>query len=438
MAGPSIITRDLLSSRAADPKNPYGLNTADPNIMWIDLNSAFATTEQQAHPSLRGKPVGVTNRWSKNCCVVAASYEAKALGIKGGMGRQEAMALCPELIILETDPPKYHHVYQKLIAIMRDYSPHCKMKSIDEGIIDFHHTRGTVNRRSLTEIGYEIKQRVREEIGDWMKINVGIGPNRFLAKTAAGLHKPDGLDRLDHTNLVETLQGMKLTDLTGIAHMYEARLNSWGIYTPMQFLEASEYMLKKQVFKSINGMYWHQRLRGFEIDDAETTLGMVGRQWVVKSPSNKDDYLHPCLHFLAETTGMKLRYRGVVARGICVWARFRNGGGWQERRMYKSTFFTNQEIWRRALEQFSKRPKHMVVQTLGIYLYQLTPSDRSQMSMFEDVARKEWLTKAVDEINDFYGSFTVYSADSLHGKKLIKQKIPFGGTEYFELLLKRQ
>lgn len=416
----------------------YGLNTEEANIMWIDLNSAFATTEQQAHPSLRGRPVGVTNRLSKNCCVIAASYEAKAKGVKTGMARQEALALCPELIILETDPPKYHHVYQKLLAIMQDYSPAAQMKSIDEGILDFHGTRGTINRRPLEEIGYEIKQRVRSEIGDWMRINVGIGPNRFLAKTAAGLHKPDGLDKIDHHNLLDVYESLELTHLTGIAHMFEARLNACGINTPMQFLQAPEHVLTKQVFKSINGLYWYKRLRGFEIDDQPTSLGMVGRQWVVKKPSASDEYLQPCLHFLAETTGMKLRYREVEARGVCVWVRFQAGGGWREKKMFKSPFYSNQEIWRRALLLFKKRPRGMIVTCIGIYVYGLEPSGRSQLSMFEDVRKKRWLTKAVDEINDFYGTFTVYSADSLEGKRLIKQKIPFGGTQYFELLLKRQ
>ncbi len=414
----------------------YDLNTEEPLIMWIDLNSAFATTEQQARPSLRHRPVGVTNRISKNCCVIAASYEAKALGVKVGMGLMEARELVPELVMLETDPPKYHHVYQKLLAIMRDYSPKTTMKSIDEGIIDFHGTDAIRKGRTLQEIGYEIKQRVRDEIGDWMRINVGIGPNRFLAKTAAGLHKPDGLDTIDHRNLIETYRTLTLTDLNGIAHRNKARLNAYGIMTPLDFLAASETTLSKQVFQSINGLYWHKRLRGYEIDDYRTNLGMIGRQWVVKSPSHSDEYLHPCLHFLAETSGMKLRYRNVVARGVCVWVRFQMGGGWQEKRMYKTTFFTNQDIWRRALELFDKRPKHLTVTAIGIYLYELTPSTRSQLSMFDDVAKNEWLTKAVDEINDFYGTFTVYSADSLAGKKLIKQKIPFGGTEYFELLLK--
>lgn len=404
-------------------------------VMHIDLNSAFATAEQQAHPSLRGKPMGVTNRLSKECCVIAASYEAKRLGIKVGMRRSEAVAICPGFVLLETDPPKYNAVYQKLIVIMRSYSPKIKMKSIDEGIIDFHGLGPVLAGRTLQDIGYEIKQRVKDEIGDWMTINIGIGTNRFLAKQAAGWHKPDGLDTIDHTNLLAYYKQMKLTDLNGIAERNEARLNALGIMTPLDFINAGEMILKKQVFRSITGTYWYQRLRGYEIDDNDTHLGMVGRQWVVKDPSHKDSYLLPCLSFLCETTGMKLRYREVEARGVCVWASYQNGEFWQSKRMHKSTFYTNQEIYRRALELFNQRPAG-TVRTMGIYCYMLTPSQRSQLSMFDDIAKKDWLTKAVDEINDFYGTFTVYAGTSLEGKKIIKQKIPFGGTEYFELLLK--
>jgi DNA polymerase IV len=411
------------------------INMEQPMIMHIDLNSAFATTEQQAHPSLRGKPMGVTNRLSKECCVIAASYEAKALGIKVGTRLSEAKAICPDFIMLETDAPKYHVVYQKLVNIMKDYSPKIKMKSIDEGIIDFHGMEPVLNGRSLVDIGYEIKQRVKNEIGDWMKINVGIGPNRFLAKQAAGWHKPDGLDVIDHHNLKQYYKEMKLTDLSGIADRNEARLNSCDIFSPLQFLAASEYTLKKRVFRSINGTYWHRRLRGWEIDEYDTKLGMVGRQWVVKDPTHKSDYLLPCLAFLCETAGVKLRFRNVEARGICVWATLQNGEFFRLKRMYKSTFFTNQEVYRRAMELFNQRPSGATVTTIGIYCYGLEPSSKSQLSMFEDIAKIGDLTKAMDEINEFYGKMTLHMATTLEGKKIIKQKIPFGGTEYFELLL---
>ena len=412
------------------------INKEEPMVMHIDLNSAFATTEQQAHPSLRGKPMGVTNRLSRECCVIAASYEAKALGIKVGTRLSEARAICPDFVMLETDAPKYHVVYQKLVAIMKSYSPNIKMKSIDEGIIDFHGMEPVLNGRTLTDIGYEIKQRVKDEIGDWMRINIGIGTNRFLAKQAAGWHKPDGLDVIDHRNLKAYYKEMKLTDLNGIADRNEARLNSYNIFSPMQFLGAKEYNLKKQVFRSINGTYWYRRLRGWEVDEYDTKLGMVGRQWVVKDPTHKSDYLLPCLAFLCETAGVKLRFRNVEARGICVWATLQNGEFFRLKRIYKSTFFTNQEVYRRAMELFNKRPSGAVVTTIGVYCYGLESSKESQLSMFEDISKIGDLTKAMDEINEFYGKMTLHMATTLEGKKIIKQKIPFGGTEYFDLLLK--
>jgi DNA polymerase-4 len=412
----------------------YHLNTEEARVMHIDLNSAFASAEQQAWPQLRGRPMGVTNRLSKECCVIAASYEAKALGIKVGVRRSEAMALCPDFIMLETDPSKYTWMYQNLLRIMKSYSPNYKMKSIDEGIIDFH---GVRTGRPLQDIGYEIKQRMKEEVGSYMRINIGIGPNRFLAKMAAGWHKPDGLDTLDHRNLLDFYASIELEDITGIAEAFSARLRAVGISTPLQFIAANPDFLRKRVFKSINGLYWHDRLRGYEMDDQPTHLGMVGRQWVLRQASNDDEWLRSCLHYLAETVGMKLRYRNVEARGVCVWMSFNIGGGWSDKRMLKTTIYTNQDIWLHVSRLFDNRPKHMVIRAMGLYLYHLTPSTRSQLSMFDDVLKAGFLTKAVDEINDFYGSFTIFSADTLTGTRNVKQKIPFGGTEYFDLLLKR-
>lgn len=415
----------------------YNINQDTPSIMHIDLNSAFATTEQQAHPSLRGKPVGVTNRISKHCCVIAASYEAKALGIKVGMRLSDARALAPNFVILETDPPKYHYMYQKIAAIMKSYSPHVTMKSIDEGVINFKDTMEHINTRPLLEIGREIKQRVRDEMGSWMRINIGIGTNQFLAKQAAGWHKPDGLDILDHTNLIDYYKSIELTDITGIAERFSARLNAAGIYTPIQFLQATGETLRRHVFQSIIGEDWHARLRGYEVDDRETKLGVVGRQWVLKKATSDESYILPCFQYLCETTGKKLRFNHVDARGVLVWARFQNGESFVLRKMFKSSFYTDHEIYRRALYLFNQRPKHMIVQTMGITCYMLTPSSRSQLSIFEAQNKEEWLTEAIDELNERYGNFIIHAASSLEGKKIVKQKIPFGGTKYFELLLKR-
>jgi DNA polymerase-4 len=412
----------------------------EPHIIFVDLNSAFATAEQQAHPSLRGKPVGVTNRKVTDYgCVIAVSYEGKALGVKVGMRIDEAKLLAPDLIVLESDPPKYHHMYQKLAGIMKDYSPKVVMKSIDEGIIDLSGTRESVNSRPLLEIGREIKERVKIELGSHVRVNVGIGQNWFLAKQAASWHKPDGLDQLDHTNLIEYYKSIKLTDLSGIAQNYEARLNSMGIFTVMQFLEADPEFLHRRVFRSIDGRKWHRRLHGYapDPDDVVTKLGNVGRQYVLDKRTSNNDILLPRFHYLCETTGKKLRFNNVDARGVLVWFHFDTGESWVQRKMFKTTFYTDQEIYRRALLLYNQRPKGINVASMGITCYMLTPSARNQLGLFEESRKAEWITSAIDEINERYGNFVICSANSLEGKKVVKQKIPFGGTRYFELLLKR-
>lgn len=413
------------------------LNREAPQILHIDLNSCFATVEQQARPLLRGKPLAVTNRRTPNACVVAASYEAKAQGVKVGMGYTEAKAYAPDLILVETDPPKYHHVYQILVDIMRSYSPNVSMKSIDEGIIDFTGTREVINTRPLTVIGYEIKQRLRDEVGEWMKCNIGIAPNRFLAKQAASLHKPNGLDVITHKNLRQVLGGLKLTDLFGIAERNQARLNTFGIFTPLQFLDTPAEVLKKHVFKSVTGDDWYQRLRGYEVDNQEWATKTIGRQYVLDDMKPTEELLRSRLAYLCETTAMKLRYKGLAARGMYIYLMYAGGDSWYERRVFKSTFFSNAEVHRRATLLFNRRPRDDWVRMVTVSCYALEPSNINQVSLLDTVNKEVWLTQAVDEINSQFGEFTATFASSLPAKSIVKQKIPFGSTRYFELLLNR-
>ena len=135
-------------------------NQAPPHIMHIDLNSCFATVEQQARPRLRGRPVAVLNRRTPDTSIVAASYEAKARGVKVGMKFYEAQRLCPEIVGIDSDPPKYRHVYHELLRIMSSYSPAVAMKSIDEGVIDFVQATEETRARGLEAVNQDRKSVV--------------------------------------------------------------------------------------------------------------------------------------------------------------------------------------------------------------------------------------------------------------------------------------
>lgn len=404
-------------------------NSERPLVMHIDLNSCFATVEQQSRPRLRNRPVVVVNRRTENTSIVTASYEAKALGVTVGMRVKEAMKLVPELVTLESDPAKYRYVYHKMLAIMKRYSPHITMKSIDEGIIDFHQTTELIRGRDLKDVGYEMKQRLRDEIGNAMRCNVGIAPNRFLAKTAAGLHKPDGLDVIDHTNLRSTLGLLKLTDLTGIAKHNEHRLNAVGIHTPLQFLDTDAYTLHTMVFKSILGEQWHQRLRGYEVDDVDRELKTVGRQYVLEAKNLSHAAITQRLHHLCESVGGKLRSQGKAARGVFVYAKTYDYGYWHARHMCDLPFFSNSAIYAQAMMLFTNAPS--TIREIGVSCYELSDDVGDQLSIFGDsLAREQHVTEAIDAINKRFGDRTIHAADTLGTGMYVKQKIPFGSTRY--------
>ena len=410
-------------------------NAARPLIMHIDLNSCFATVEQQARVRLRGRPVAVVNRRTDQTMIVTASYEAKAAGVKLGMKLRDAKILCPGLIGVESDPAKYRYVYHKLLDIMNDYSAHVKMKSIDEGVIDFGQAPKAIVDRGLESIGMEIKQRLRDEIGVAMRCNVGIGTNRFLAKMAASLHKPDGLDIITADNLREVLGTLKLIDLTGIANRNEHRLNSVGIMTPLQFLDADPKVLHDMVFKSINGEQWHQRLRGWEVDDVETTIKRVGRQYVLDGFNLTFDEILDRLHHLCESVGMRMRKQGLTARGIYVGTRTftmtgdRRRSYWHASHVSQTPFFSNETIYGLARKLFVNAPPN--IRDINVHCYLLQREENPQMSLFNDqIARERSMTSAVDEINQRYGEHTIHAASTTNTGPFVKTKIPFGSTRY--------
>ena len=404
-------------------------NTERPLIMHIDLNSCFATVEQQARPMLRGKPIAIVNRRTEHTAIITASYEAKAMGVKVGMKLKEARMLCPDIIALESDPSKYKYVYHKLLDIMREYSAHVTMKSIDEGIIDFHNTSADIAKRDLVEIGYEIKQRLKDEIGVWMRCNIGISTNRFLAKTAAGLHKPDGLDVLTSQNIHNVLGELKLVDLTGIASRNQKRLNSVGIFTPLQFLDSDKITLQKVVFKSVVGEWWYKRLRGWEVDDVETKMGRVGRQYVLERFDLTHAEILQRLHHLCESVGSRMRSQNLAARGVYVYAKTLERGYWHLSVLTPLPFFSDQSIYAQAHYLFSKAPDG--IREIGIHCYELGPIENDQISLFADqITHERHIAEAIDGVNKRYGDRTLHSADTLGTGIYVNQKIPFGSTRY--------
>src|SRR5258708_20283367 len=212
------------------------------------------------------------------------------------MNVRDARILCPDVIVRTPHRTLYRDAHMKFKKIFMEYTPDVTPRSIDEAVLDFSRINNQVLfKKSLIDIGFEIKKRRRREIGEWVSCNVGIGTNRFLAKTAASLHKPDGLDIITFRKLEKIYRQLELLGLCGINVKFQARLNVHGIFTPLQFLHADLQTLKKQVFQSICGYYWYLRIRGYEIDAEEFKRKSYGQSYALGRKSDDPGYLSSLL-----------------------------------------------------------------------------------------------------------------------------------------------
>lgn len=435
------------------------VNKTEPRIMHIDLNSCFAIIEQQANRLLRGRPVGVAAYDTPHGFVLAASYEAKAKGVKLGVNVAQARAMCPGIVIMTPDPAKYREAHKRFKELMYEYTSDVAPKSIDEFVLNMEHSPAIRAGRSMEEIGLEIKQRIRERLGEAVTVNIGIGPNRFLAKYAAGFAKPDGMTRIDHTNLRQRYDGMKLVDLPGINTRFRSRLRAAGIFTPLDFLAADLNTLKKRVFKGINGYYWYLRLRGHEIDNIEFVRKSIGHQYALSDKTTDIAKLERLLMKLCEKTGRRLRKNELYAKGIHLYLGFiseypaydgpasfenmHNIRSWHHGEHTDYRLYSTTDIYQAAKRLLHQAEIANRVKLMAVTVFNLSPWDPQQLGIFdiepsekgrvETVARdirsvdaEKRISDAIDIINNRYGEFVVTPAMMMDMQGEILDRVAFG------------
>ncbi len=395
-------------------------NPQKPIIMHIDLNSCFASVEQQANPLLRGKPIAVAAYTAPSGCILAPSVEAKKLGVKTGMRVKEGKLLCPNLIVLPSDPDKYREIHLRFRKLLSDYSDEVIPRSIDEFVVELE----SLEER-IIDIAKEIKVRIKNEIGDWLRVSVGIGPNRFLAKTAAGLHKPDGLDTIDKSNYQSIYENLKLIDLCGINIHNAARLNRVGVFTVVQFATASVQTLRC-AFGSVAGYYWYTRLRGWEIDDVDFSRKSFGNSYALPKPLITNEELAPILAKLVEKATFRMRKAGYSASGVHLAIVYRDGSFWH-RGMTVPEVFAGGDIYRYAFLLLGRCPYRKPVRNLAVSCFNLEERKTTQLVLFEDVLKKKKLINAVDKINEHWGNFVITPALMLGTDTAVPDRISFGG-----------
>ncbi len=410
-----------------DRLNDY-FNPAPPTILHIDLNSCFATVEQQAHPELRRRPIGVAAYTTPNGCVLAPSIEAKRFGCKTGMRVHECQKLCPGIIILAPDPNKYRYVHIRLKKLLSDYSPSVYPKSVDEFVLDLAGTQAL--KLGILNVANEIKRRIKSEIGDYLTVSIGVSTNRCLAKLAAGLHKPDGLDVIDINNYWGVYAQLEVEDLPGINIGYKTRMATAGIYTVVDMFASS---LKEMHlgFKSVVGDDWYARLRGWEVDEVEFARKSFGNTHALKMPIiNKDD-IFPVMTTLIWKATSRMRFSGFHCYGVGLGFRYRNGEHAYNHTRSHIPLYSGTDIFAILERLFWQMPREYVT-NVDVVVYDLCNSAQLQLDFLDAPLRKASLYQAIDKIEHDWGRNTIHPARMLKGKELVLNRIPFGGGKEME------
>jgi DNA polymerase IV len=408
-----------------------GLNTADPATLVIDLNCAFASIEQQHDLALRGRPLAIAAYATDAATIVSSSREARDLGIKTGMRVYEAKAIFPKILVREPNPPLYRAASDQLIEIMERHTPDILQMSIDEASMNL---AGTPNLVKLGPegVGRAIKKSIREELGECITSSVGVSTSIWMAKQASNLDKRDGLQRIDHTNLVSVFERLQLTDLSGIADASAARLQRAGIHTPVEFLHATSARLRVAGMHSEVADSWGRRLRGFEVSAFESAARKsYSHSHVLARATSSQGELEELLMRLSDMVGRRLRAAGRRGRVVSVGVVYRpEAGHFSKQSTLPKPIATGDEIYQAALKLLAARDPRRSIGTLGVGLAGLMEGEAGQLDLFgaPSAPRNERLEAAVDAIRNRFGEDAVQRSRLLGRAPVVRDRIAFGNT----------
>jgi DNA polymerase-4 len=403
-------------------------------VLFIDMNSYFARCEQQANYWLRNRPVGVCVYTGKYGCVISLSTEAKARGLKAGMRLNDAIAVCPDLVPVESNPARYREYHTKIINLLLEYSKDVVAKSIDEAIINL------TNYPHLdpVTVAKQIKRAILERVGDWLTCSIGIAPNAFLAKLGSVRGKKlDGLLLITHQNIDEILRPLKLGDMPGIGANMSYRLERAGIKTPLEMRYAGRDKLKS-IFKGIEGIYWHYRLNFIETNiAAHDYQGMQAMRQISKEKRQHISYIDQLFMTLCLTLEKRMVNHKFYCRSVGFTARYDDGTRWDDAFTITTPVqdaISIMNMIRIRVDKFEKLTGtgpifNTEITQMRVGVTNFVNNGNMLYSLFEDMDRKETALKTMHEIKDKFGSDKLIRAIEMTDGKVIKDVIGFGSVK---------
>ncbi len=386
--------------------------------MFIDFDSFFASMEQEMRPELRGRPVVVAPLLSDATCCIAASREAKPYGIKTGTPVHEARRLCPGLQVVEARAEHYIHFHRVLKRTVRSSGVYPEVCSIDE--VHCRLWGEWTEPAAAQALAARIKEGIRQNIGRCLTCSIGLAPNKFLAKTASDMNKPDGLVTILPGDLPHCLHRLALRDLVGIGLRMELRLRMHSIDTVEHLCAASRELLRA-VWGSVEGALFYDSLHGAATVHRAAERRSLGHSHILPPELRSEKGARSVLHRLTQKAAMRLRASECETARLSFFIRYVGGGraDWGDEIRFNPTQDTLELL--RALELLWKRrprprPGEGVPFAVGVNLLELHEETNSVPPLFdrEREQRRRALLEAVDQINILRGKNSVYFAGA-HG-----------------------
>lgn len=385
-------------------------------ILHLDADAFFASCEQAIHPELKGKPV-ITGK--ERGIVAAASYEAKAKGVKRGMRLFEVKKVCPDAVMLPSDYETYSLFSLRMFEIIRRFSPDVEEYSIDEAFVDLTGLRRSFHG-SYGIIAQKMQKSVEKELG--ITVSVGVSLSKVLAKIGSKQNKPNGLTLIPGRDIHLYLDQLPVEKVWGIGPNTTAFLGKFGITTALQFARKDEAFIRKNMSKPYQKI-WHE-LNGRSVSPVVTetkqTYQSISKTKTFTPPSNDAAFVFAQLSKNLENACIKVRRYKLSAARLIVFLRrqdFKDSG--VEIKLSSPTAYP-ENLFSALREGFNSiyNSRELYRQT-GIVLAGLVSEENIQHSLFDDIVRIEKLEKiykAVDSLSERFGKHTIQHASSMPAK----------------------
>ena len=379
--------------------------------LYLDLNSFFASCEQQENPDLRGKPVAVIPMMANTTSVLAASYEAKAFGIKTGTLVGDARRMCPGIRFVKSRHQtyiKYHHLVKEVVESCVPIHSVC---SVDEFACELTGTQqGLEVAIALAE---KIRAKIHDQVGVAVTCSIGLGPNVILSKMATDMMKPNGLVTLEMEDLPQKLMPLKLRDVPGIGAKMEYRLHHKGIKTMEQLLRLNEREMYN-LWGSVVGSRYYHLLRGENLLIPRQKNQSIGHQHVLPPDTRTFEGSLGIAQKLLSKAAIRMRKENFLTRHLGISVKFLGQQESFERSIKLQETQDTSLLMTQLNRVYQEMPRKSKPLRVSIVLSDFRKAEEHQFSFFENT-KKEQLFNIVDKLNEKFGRDTVY-VGSLHDK----------------------